>query len=246
MGSVVSSHEKPLEMIEGLIEKRKKLISGFGGHDKVSPEKWAEASTQKHWAISLSGEPTLYKELPKLIELLKKRPGTETVFVVSNGQNPSMLMQLWKKDSLPTQLYISMIAPEEKLWKRITCNTEKNGWKKYLRSLAMLKLLPCRTVIRLTMIKGLNDSPEIAKAFAEVLEAVGPDFVEVKSYMWLGYSRKRLVEENMPKHSDLTAFASTLLEQMPSFKKENEKEESRIVLLKNKKSKFKTKIIERD
>ena len=235
----------PQEMIDGLIAQRKKLISGFGGHEKVSAERFAASSEAKHWAISLSGEPTLYKKLPELIKLLTSRKGTETVFLVSNGQNPEMLLKLWAQDSLPTQLYISLIAPNEKLWKKITCNREASGWKKHLKSLALLKLLPCRTVIRLTVIKEVNDSSAVIEGFAELLESVQPDFIEVKSYMWLGYSRKRLAEENNPSFEYTENFAQKLLALLPSYKFEAEKESSRIILLKNKESKFKTKIINR-
>ena len=236
----------PKKMIDGLIEERKKLISGFGGHEKVSKNTFVSAMETKHWAISLSGEPTLYKKLPELVSLLKERKGTETVFVVSNGENPSMLKKMWNEKSLPTQLYISMVAPSEKLFKSITCNKEKDGWIKYLKSLAMIKLLPCRSVIRLTLIKELNDSEETIKEFASVLETVGSDFIEIKSYMWLGYSRQRLGEQNTPSFEYTKEFTNKLLALMPSYKFESEKENSRIVLLKNKNSKYKTKIIDRN
>ncbi|MFA6268958.1 MAG: 4-demethylwyosine synthase TYW1 [archaeon] len=236
----------PSEMIKGLIEERKNLISGFGGLTCVSKENFARAHKAHHWAISLSGEPTLYKKLPQLISLLKKRSETETVFLVSNGQNPEMLIKLKKLDSLPTQLYISMVGPNESVWRSITCNKEKNGWNSYLKSLALLALLPCRTVIRLTVIKGLNDSDELISEFASVLETVKPDFVEIKSYMWLGLSRQRLKEENTPSFEYTKTFAEKILSKTSLFKFEAEKENSRIVLLKNKNSKFKTKIIDRN
>ena len=245
MGSNPPRGPDPAEMIEGLIAERKKLLTGFKGNDNVSIETFNDALKQKHWAISLSGEPTLYKQLPKLISLLLKRKGVETVFLVSNGQNPKALLHLWKEDALPTQLYISMQAPNQALYKKITCNTEKGGWKNYLRSLALLKLLPCRSVIRFTLIKGLNDSDELMNEFAEILEAVGSDFIEIKAYMWIGLSRQRLVESNMPMHEEVKTYTEKLLQLMPSYKFEAEKIDSRIVLLKNKKSKFKTKIVER-
>jgi tRNA wybutosine-synthesizing protein 1 len=232
----------PEKMIENLIEKRKKLLQGFYGSVKESVVNKATMN-QKHWAISLSGEPTLYKQLPKLISLIKKRKGTETVFLVTNGQNPEMLWKLKETKSLPTQLYVSMEAPNEKLFKRITSNKEKNGWKKYLKTLAILSLLNTRTVIRLTLIKGLNDSDKLVKEFAEIIEASKPDFVEVKSYMWIGFSRKRLKKENMPTHKETKAFTKKLLKLLTSYKLENEKKDSRIILLKNKKTKYKTKII---
>jgi tRNA wybutosine-synthesizing protein 1 len=239
----VKREVKAEKMIPGLIEERRKLLQGFYG--SLKKEVVDKALKQKHWAISLSGEPTLYKQLSKLIKLLKALPQTETVFLVTNGQNPKALIKLWKEKALPTQLYLSLQAANEKLYKKISCNTEKNGWKNYLRSLALLKLLPTRIVIRLTLIKGLNDSEENIEEFAELLEAVEADFIEVKSYMWLGMSRKRLKKENMPTHKEVKEFTKKLLKKMPSYKKENEKEESRIVLLKNKKSKYKTKIINR-
>lgn len=236
----------PKEMIDGLIEKRKKLISGFGGHELVSKETFNRSLDSKHWAISLSGEPTLYDKLPELIRLIKSRPTTETVFLVSNGQNPEMLKKLKKKNALPTQLYISMVGANEELWKKITKNNEKNGWKNYLTSLALLKLLPCRSVIRLTVIKGVNDSDEAIEEFAQILQATQSDFVEIKSYMWLGFSRKRLKEKNTASHEYIKSFALKLLKKLPSYKFEAEKKNSKIVLLKNKKTKYKTKIVERD
>jgi tRNA wybutosine-synthesizing protein 1 len=35
-------------------------------------------------------------------------------------------------------------------------------------------------------------------------------FVEVKGYMYLGYSRKRLVRENMPEHKLVRSFAEKI------------------------------------
>ena len=109
----------------------------------------------------------------------------------------------------------------------------------------MVKLLPTRSVIRLTLIKGLNDDQKTLEEFSELLEVVQSDFIEIKSYMWLGMSRQRLKKENMPTHKEVKAFTKKLLKLMPNYKVENEKVVSRIILLKNKKSKYKTKIIKR-
>ncbi len=245
MGSKPGKLPEPKEMVEHLIEQRKKLLIGFKGNEKVKKETFENALKQKHWAISLSGEPTLYKQLPELISYLKSLPKTETVFLVTNGQNPKMLWKLKETNSLPTQLYISIEAPNEKLYKKITCNKEKNGWKKYLKSLAMPKLLPTRTVVRFTLIKGKNDDIKVLRELAEVLETVQSDFVEIKAYMWIGMSRKRLVEDNMPSFKYTRIVTKKILGLMPSYKLENEKEKSRILLLKNKSSKYKTKIINR-
>ncbi len=234
----------PDKMIPALIEERKKLLQGFYG--SVEKNIVDKALDQKHWAISLMGEPTLFKKLSELIKLLKKRSQTETVFLVTNGQNPSMLLKLWSEKALPTQLYVSVQAPNEKLFKKITRNKEKNGFFKHLKSLALLKLLPTRTVIRFTLIRNLNDSSELLEEFAELFEAVQSDFVEIKSYMWIGMSRKRLSKENMPEHDFVKNYSKKILKKMPSYKIEAEKKSSRIILLKNKNSKYKTKIIGRE
>lgn len=234
------------ELIEGLVIERKKLLTGFKGNASVSKNIFENSMNSKHWAISLSGEPTLYKNLPKLIKELKNRKGTETVFLVSNGQNPKMLLRLKKEDSLPTQLYISMVGPNEKLYRSITCNREKKGWKNYLTSLALLHLLETRTVIRLTVIKGINDDDKTINEFTKMIEGTKSDFVEIKSYMWLGFSRQRLREENTPSFLDTKEFTDKLLKLLPSYKFEKEKKNSRIILLKRKDSKYKTKIIQRN
>ncbi|MGI6589407.1 MAG: 4-demethylwyosine synthase TYW1 [Candidatus Iainarchaeum sp.] len=241
-----AQNTNPSELIEGLISARKKLLTGFKGHSSVSKNIFDSSQECRHWAISLSGEPTLYKNLPKLIKELKKRKGVETIFLVSNGQNPSMLKRLKKEGALPTQLYISMVGPNERVYKSITCNFQKRGWVNYLESLALLPLLGTRTVIRLTLIKGVNDKSELVSEFASVLSATGSDFIEIKSYMWLGFSRDRLGKNNMPTFKEVKQFVSKLLELLPDYKFENEKENSRIVLLKRKDSKYKTKIIDRD
>lgn len=245
MGDSPPAPINPSEMIEGLIEERKKLLSGFKGYaDKDLVKNAMEG--QHHFAISLSGEPTLYKKLPELITLLKNRPKTETVFLVSNGQNPNMLKKLKQKKALPTQLYISMVAPNEKLFKAITCNKENNGWKKYNTTLKMISSIGTRSVVRLTLIKGLNDSEKTLEEFSKLLENTKSDFIEIKSYMWLGDSRKRLTSENSPSFEYTKDFATKMLEKMPSYKFESEKINSKIVLLKNKKSKYKTKIVDRN
>jgi tRNA wybutosine-synthesizing protein 1 len=239
--------QSPEEIIKGLREARAKQLSGFGGSEIHSKNNFENALKAKHWAISLSGEPTLYKKLPELVKLIKKQPETETVFIVTNGENPNMISKMKKMKALPTQLYLSMVSPEELLFKKITCNAEKNGWKKYLKTIKLFSTLPCRTVVRLTLIKGLNDSDELIEKFAKLISQTKVDFVEIKSYMWIGYSRQRLVGENMPTHEETKNFARKLLDtlSLQNYTLVDEKTDSRIVLLAKKKPRFPKFIIER-
>ncbi len=227
---------KPSEFVDGLIEKRKKLLSGFPGNPQTIKKKFEDALEPDHFAISLSGEPTLYPYLPELVLYLKKEKKARSVFIVSNGQEPSMIKKLVEKKALPHQFFISLSAPTQELFKRINASVYKTGWNRLKKSLKLLSKLKCRTVIRLTLIKGKNDSLEYLKEWGELISLGSPDFLEIKSYMHLGYSRKRLTEQNSPSWSELKEFAKKISE-VTDFKLHNEAKNSLIILLKNKNSK---------
>jgi len=55
-------------------------------------------------------------------------------------------------------------------------------------------------------------------------------FVELKAYMFVGSSRKRLLESNMPLHEDVKEFAEKIAG-LSGYKLIDEKKESRVVLL---------------
>lgn len=229
------------ELVDGLVKARQKLLSGFIGHPSINKKKidLTYKSFPNHWAISLSGEPTLYPKLGEFILEIKKR-GARTIFLVTNGQNPSALKKLVKENALPTQLYVSLDAWDEKSHKKINKGMHKDAWERLLKTLSLLKTLKTRTVIRLTLIKGINTSTTALKELGKLIELSQPDFLEVKSYMWLGYSRERLKEDNMLSTADLKKFCKLLEVKMPSMKFEDENVGSRIVLYKNtKKNTFK-------
>ena len=238
----------PKEMIDCLVKERKKLISGFGGHEKVDREKYSDSYNlfPNHWAISLAGEPLLYDKIGELIRLLKENKNVKSIFVVTNGQEPKVLEELNKRDLLPVQLYVSVNAPNEELYKKIANPVYSDGWERLNKTLEMLKNLKTRTVIRFTLIKGLNDSENLLKEYAGLFEKTQSDFIEIKAYMFLGFSRKRLKKENMPFHKDVIEFSEKLEKLLPSYEIINQHEPSRIVLLKNKNSKIDNLIIFND
>jgi len=157
-----------------------------------------------HVALSLMGEPTLYPYLKELIELIDKRGMTS--FVVSNATNPEVLAGLQ-----PTQLYLSLNAPDEEMYRRV-CRPTAALWPKILESLEIIKQHQCRSVIRMTLARGLN--MERVEDYARLIAKGEPDFVEVKAYMHLGRSRDRLTREAMPQHFEILEFARTLGEAM--------------------------------
>jgi tRNA wybutosine-synthesizing protein 1 len=213
------SWDFPLEIVGSCIKSQQKLVSGFGG--SASRELWAEANSPAHVAISLSGEPTMYPYLPELVEEFRKQ-GLST-FVVTNGTNPDIIEQI-----SPSQLYMSLDAPDPKTYVKV-CNPQVPGlWDNINRSLTVLKDKECRTAIRVTLIKGINMFD--AEGYASLITKAQPDFVEIKAYMHLGFSRKRLNREAMPSHEEVEAFAAEVAEHL-GYRVFDSAPISRVVLL---------------
>ena len=176
------SIDEPEEIVEGTIEAQKKLLSGFGGNEKTSKEKFEKSMHPQHVAISLDGEPTLYPKLTELIRAYKKR--NFSTFVVSNGLLPERIEKLLEEP--PTQIYISVDAPNEELFNIIDRPIIKNAWQGLMKTFGILPKLRerMRTVLRFTLIKDLNMIyPE---QWAEIIKLSNPMFVEAKAYMWVG------------------------------------------------------------
>jgi len=227
--------DDPREIVENLEKFRKQLLSGFGGNKKVDKKKFEEAFKKRasHYAISLSGEPTLYPKLPELIKYVKSLPETKSVFLVTNGQEPKMLKRLEKEDALPSQLYISMNAADEKTFKKINVPLLKDAWERFNESLEIISKLKCRTVIRITLIRNLNTEKSEISLWAKMIEKANPNFVEIKSYMHIGGSLSRLSRNHMLEHEEVKEFSNELLKFLPNFKYMDEEARSRIVVLQN-------------
>lgn len=208
--------DDPEFIVEESIKAQRRLLSGFFGTVGVNRKKLEEALNPKHVAISLIGEPTLYPRIDELVDEYKKR--NFTTFLVTNGTNPQALERVE-----PYQLYLSLTAYDEESHKVL----QGTKWEKIEESLKLLPNLDFRTVIRLTLIKGVNMKPE---KFAKIIDEASPDFVEAKAYMYLGYSRRRLKAENMPEHEDVRKFAEELAK-LTGYEIKDESEASRVVLL---------------
>jgi len=241
LGMKIKKIDEPKEIISGCVEAQRKLLSGFKGYEKVNKKKLKEAQNPNQFAISLSGEPTIYPKLAELIKELRKQG--KSSFLVTNGLLPSRLAELEKKKALPTQLYISLNAPNEKLYKKWHRSKEKNAWEKFNKSLEIMKELKgkTRTVIRITLVKDLNLKKEYVEEFARMILKASPDFIEVKGYMSVGYARKRLGYERMPSHKEIKEFSKLLLRELKGYKFLDEQVISRVVLLGKDKRKMKIK-----
>lgn len=231
--------DEPEYIIQETVKARRKLVGGIGGAADVNKQLFRETlnTFPSHWAISLSGEPTIYPKICGLVEELRKHKEVKSIFIVTNGQEPGRIKEMADKGCLPTQLYVSVIAPNEDEFKKLNKSVYEDGWQRLVNTLNMLGSLDCRTVIRLTVMKAINDSEDAIKEFAGLFEESGADFIEVKAYMYLGLSRQRLKKENMPFNDYVEEFSEMLSALLPSYHIEDRDDRSRIVLFKRNDSK---------
>jgi len=136
-----------------------------------------EAMNPNHAAISLDGEPLLYPNMSDLVEEFQKRK--MTTFIVTNGTLPERIKDL---NTLPSQLYITLPAPNEKLYKKVCRPMIKDGWKKIMESLELIESLSCRSVIRLTAVNNLNLTEEYVKDYVKLAKKANPNFFEIKGF----------------------------------------------------------------
>ncbi len=215
--------DDPSEIVDSMIAEQRKLIAGYKAHSDVPYEKYLEAYEPKHAAISLSGEPTFYPKIGELLEEFHSRK--MTTFLVTNGTTPEVLERL---ETLPTQLYVTLIAPTEELFEKTARPSEKNAWQKINETIDLLPSIETRKVLRLTLVPGYNmDYPE---KYAEYFLKSEADFLEPKGFMSVGDSRKRLPYEIMPRFPRILEFSEEIIRDT-DLKIIDKKEDSAVTLI---------------
>lgn len=236
--------DTPKQIIDGCIKAQRKLLQGFkiDPHSKkrqlskANQKKYQEAQEPMQFAISLSGEPTLYKHIGPLIAELRKRE--KTSFLVTNGLYPNKIKELSDDKQLPTQLYVSVNTPNKEFYKKFHRSTKPDAWERLNKTLELMAKLKCRTVFRMNLVKELNMiEPE---NYAKLIKKSKPMFIELKGYMSVGFARQRLGYDRMPSHKEMTDFSKKIIKELNklgmNYKILDEKIESRVLVLgKNKK-----------
>ncbi|MEM3273007.1 MAG: 4-demethylwyosine synthase TYW1 [Candidatus Micrarchaeaceae archaeon] len=200
--------EDPKAIVNAMIEEQKKLVSGYKGKDNVDMERWDEANKPMHATLSLTGEPMFYPKMNELLAEFHKR-GMST-FLVTNG---TMVEALKKLKVMPTQLYVSIQAPNKEVYNKVTRPKIANAWERFLEFLDVFATLNTRRVFRMTLVKGLNMlDPD---GYAGLIQRGKPDYVEVKGFVYVGGSRneaRNLKYGDMPIKDEVQEFASKLSE----------------------------------
>ena len=215
--------DDPEYVFKESLKAHRQLVSGFRGDERCPDDMWREARQPKHVACSLMGEPTLYPYLSEFFEICHRHD--MSTFLVTNGTKPEVLANM---DTLPSQLYISVCAPTEELYRKVCCPLIPDGWQRLMETLELLPSLNTRTVIRHTLMDGWNLSHE--RQYAELDSLAEPWFIEPKGYVHVGEARTRMTMNNMPSHDQIQTFAERLAHHM-SYEVLSEREASRVVLL---------------
>ncbi|MHA1213513.1 MAG: 4-demethylwyosine synthase TYW1, partial [Candidatus Heimdallarchaeota archaeon] len=133
----------------------------------------------------------------------------------------------------PTQLYISIPAPDKREYSRVCKPLVKDGWEKINQSLEIMSKMKGRTVARLTMAKKINMFR--AKDYVPLIRKANPSFIEIKGFVPVGFSQYRVTRDNMPYIEDIQAFTNLILEEMPDYEQVFAMPESKVIILSNKK-----------
>lgn len=225
------SVDDPELILDQSIRSHIALLVGLKGFAKADKALFRESQDVRHVALSLTGEPIIYPRINDLLALFDKR-GIST-FMVTNAQYPDAIQNL----APVTQLYISLDAPDRKLLKEVDVPLFRDYWARLMQSLDAMAKKKQRTCIRLTCVKDVNmiDS----EGYAKLILRADPDFIECKSYMFVGASRQRLSLKNMPYHEEVLAFAKQVASHLPNYDIASEHTGSRAVMLAKREFKIK-------
>lgn len=164
--------DDPYYIVDQAVQAHVRMIREARGIPGVLPQRWNEALTVRHCALSLVGEPIMY---PRIIELLGDLHNRKiSTFLVTNGQHPLAIESLCPV----TQLYVSVDAPTPKSLVEIDRPLFSDAWERLCQSLTCLKDKGQRTVARLTVVKGWNSNE--VEGYANLIALGRCSLVEVR------------------------------------------------------------------
>lgn len=195
--------DDPHFIVDEAVKTHVKMIKETRGIPGVDIQRWQEAHTVRHCALSLVGEPVMY---PRINDLLGDLHDREiSTFLVTNGQHPKAIADL-----IPiTQLYVSVDAPTPESLIAIDRPLFSDAWERLQEALTLLKDKGQRTVARLTVVKGWN-SDEV-EGYARLIALGKVSLVEVKGVTFCGKSdASNLNMSNTPWHHEVVDLVKNL------------------------------------
>ena len=195
--------DDPNYIVDQAVKEHVKMIKETRGIPGVNVQRWQEAHTVRHCALSLVGEPVMYPRINEFLEDLHRRE--ISTFLVTNGQHPKAIESL-----IPiTQLYVSVDAPTPESLVAIDRPLFSDAWERLREALTLLKDKGQRTVARLTVVKGWN-SDEIA-GYAKLIALGKVSLVETKGVTFCGKSdASNLNMSNTPWHHEVVDLVKNL------------------------------------
>ena len=203
----VDKWDDPEKIVEGLVNEHKRIVSGYKGNENIDMKRWTESNDPAHVALSLTGEPLFYPKMNQLLSAFHTR--NISTFVVTNG---TMVNALKALTVMPTQLYVSIQAPNKELYGKITRAKNLTAtWDNFLNFLEYFSTMNTRRVFRLTLVKSL--SMEDVKGYCELIKKGTPHYVEIKGFSFVGGARNEkrgLSYEQMPRVNEIKEFAEQI------------------------------------
>lgn len=198
--------DQPEFLIEQAVEKHRTMIKQLKGVPGVDPQRYEDAFTIRHCALSLVGEPIIYPEINRFVGLLHAQRISS--FMVTNAQFPEAIKHL----TPVTQLYLSIDAATPESLKKVDRPVFPDFWERFLASIDALREKGQRTVFRLTLIREWN-MEELA-GYAELIRRGMPDFIEVKGVTYCGNNKaSTLTIQNTPYHEEVGVFVRKLCDE---------------------------------
>ena len=195
--------DDPAMIVAEAVRLHVAMINECRGVPGVLEERWREAHTVRHCALSLVGEPIMYPRINELIGELHARKISS--FLVTNAQFPEAIRTLRPV----TQLYVSVDAPNKDDLEEVDRPLFRDAWERLRESLVILREKKQRTVARLTLVKGHNEGD--ISGYAELIALGEPTLVEVKGVTFCGKSdASDLTMANCPWHHEVEAFCKEL------------------------------------